>query len=192
MTVAHRNDELEYLRNAIRWCLRADSPRSKSALADMQTRHAKGEQKLKPAKGPWTQQVHATPTRAAGYSRENITEQDYDHSKMVKAIWSLHSHHIQNILTRYSPSPELRESGARHLATYIMRQFRQKVSRPRARVIAYRVLTMPHPRLHEAFGLEPEEWRTSSHKKLATEVRAMLNATDVDAVIAWSNACAKK
>lgn len=191
MTAAQRNDELEVLRNALRRALRADSQCTSSTLAEMQTRSAKGEQKLKPAKGPWTQQVHATPTRAAGFSREVITEEDYSRSHMVKAIWSLHSHHIQNILARYSPSAELRENSARHLSTHIMRHFRQHVSKPRAKVIAYRLLTMPphRQRLHEAFGMTPEEWRTSSQKKLSTDVRGLLHSIDVEAIKSWSAVC---
>ena len=191
MDVARRNDDLDMLRNRLRACLRPDTRKGSSALADMQTRSAKGEQKLKPSKAPWTQVAHATATINTGSSRPNITDEDFTDSRLVKAIWGLHTKHIQSIMSHYSPSSDLRNNSSRHLSAHIAGLFREKVTRGRAKVIAQALLANPwtERRLYESFGMTYEQWRSSQHRRTATEVKAAIHRLDVESVNAWASAC---
>jgi len=156
----------------------------------MQTRSARGEQKLKPAKGPWTQQVHASPTRPPGYSRENITEYDYADSKYVKAIWELEPAQIHVLLANYSPSKKQREDHARKLS-YMAAQPHKGDVKGRARYMALVLLINPWAasRIPYDIGMTQEQWRASPHRRTLYNVRRWISEQDAAALTAWENKC---
>jgi len=127
MTEQHN---LDAIRRALMACLRAEAPRQTSTLAEMQTRNAKGEMKLKRSSGNWATQVHATPTRPPGYSREAISETCFAHARYSRLVWGLKAAHIKNILARYHPSPGLRESNRGRLRAYVTEKYKRREPRP--------------------------------------------------------------
>lgn len=209
--------DLEYLRNQIRSCLRARMPSMGSTLADRHAprRRTKTEQPLskpsstytveelqkdgsykdvekrKPAHAQWPTTTHATATRPPGFSREAMDHKDFGKAKYARAIYSLSSLHITSIRARYAPGKTTRMDHRQKLAKVVAARYNDPQVQGRAKDIAMVVLSgQVTPKFCCAlFGMTPDEWRKSSHRKMLSDIKARLAMIDAESLLAWERAC---
>jgi len=178
--------DLSAIRARLIDCLRVDRRSHSSALADMQTIRAKGDLKLKPARG---QAMHATATRPAGRSRELIGR-DFEKARLVRAKHSLQSLHITALDARYSPSRQTRKDAAERLSHRVSMDSKQDV-RAAARCIALAMLQPSRQSLRQMCNIGVDEWRASPTRRLCDTVSRQLKDRDEAALIAWDRECEK-
>lgn len=193
--------EIEQLRRQARHVLRPERIARVSALADMQTQRARGQQNLqapdavyvdgntvrrKPSWGQWTTTTHATATRPSGSSREVITQDDFAKSRWVKGLAELPPHYIVSIRARYAPGRTERHEARDKLARMTAMHYRGDRCAAAYR-LAWSVLEERTSRatLARLFGMSPDDWPNSSQRKVYNEVSARLSELDVDSLITW-------
>lgn len=111
-------------------------------------------------------------------------------SRGARAIWTLQTAHIQNMLARYAPSQTRRANSARHLAQHAAKGLSTRTTRERARIIALTLILNPWAagRLYDAFDMSKDEWRVSEHRILLRDLRKYLHDVDVESLQAWERA----
>lgn len=127
-----------------------------------------------------------TPGEYAG----NPIRLDRIESRGARAIWTLQTSHIQNMLARYAPSQARRANSARHLAQHAAKGLPNRTVRERTRIIALTLILNPWAarRLNEVFDMTREEWRVSDHRILVRTLRSYLHDVDVESLQAWERA----
>lgn len=126
-------------------------------------------------------------------SSEKLAKRDKVSNRGARAIWTLQTAHIQNILARYAPSQTRRANSARHLAQHAAKSFSTRISRERARIIALTLILSPWAadRLCDAFDMTRDEWRVSEHRIMVRDLRRYLHDVDVESLQAWQRAVAE-
>ena len=168
-----------------RFAFDKDSPSSSSALADMQTKCAKGERTLKPAKGPHI--TYAVATAPAKFSRIPLSDRDMERSQIARVIYSMAHPMPSAIVWRNHPSPDAREKASQRFAQHLAELFedRQPHIRHLARLMIKATLRqggVAEPWNLSFISMHYHVWRNSGERRLWDEVNREINAIELTAL----------
>jgi hypothetical protein len=191
---ARQLHEAEYLRAEAADCLRTPEPRLPDVLADVLGRQkvinpANWRARRRPHNdalaGLPVAAMHAVPTRRPGASRELC------HGRIgrVSAMWALKQPHVTSLIARYSDSPLRRDAAARRLAALVAGGYHTRKTRGRGGIVAYALLTgTKMPGVRKLLGMSQQEWRSTNARRMAYEIRDVLEELDVESLLAWRRA----
>ncbi|MEO0438579.1 MAG: hypothetical protein AAF098_16895 [Pseudomonadota bacterium] len=179
-----------------------------NVLADLQTRCAKGEQllkrssgtytvldsrgkdtvKRKPSWAQWANEVHATESRKAQYSKELINEYGWRQAQLCKVLLNLNQDEIAAINCKAHPSLEYRQVAQQ----YIISSMEQTIDVQSAVWLARAYFTCWNygiDKPYDVLCITPDSWRGSRHRRTYVEVRRAIEEVESVALYRWAYIC---
>jgi len=164
------------------WALGVSDSNQTSILAEMQTRMAKGDMKLKTCREERIS--HAVATPPAKFSVVLITDEDLARGRIARIIHRLPAPFPDAIKWRSHPDADVRMLAGRHLAFHVAEQFETRhptVHRKAARMAQTMVKPggVAKPYELDWLWMPYGVWRDSGERKLWGEVHRMLSDLEV-------------
>jgi hypothetical protein len=182
--------DLFEMRALVRWAFDIDAPKSFSMLAEMQTRLAKGERKLKRSTGSWATQVSATATRRAQYSTIPLTDDDFLRSRVVRAIFQLEYPHPVTLSARFHTNATAKRESIEICLHLLMREFRRRTPETKERIQRLAEAYFHSPfgvsEPWEVLGMTADDWKNSTEKQNWADVKRFAGGMESEAMqVLW-------
>lgn len=191
-TMASDFDEAE-ARQLARFAFSKTFRSQRSPAADMQTKHAKGEMKLKPAVEATL--IHATATRRAQFSQVPMDETDMERCRIARVIYDLSDPYPMFIAWKHHSDPAARkmarEAIANRAASWVVCE--QRITDPiQARQVFGAINKLTHemvkpggvarPNELDMFLMPYSEWRNSGARKQWESIGRYVRETELAAL----------
>ena len=191
-----RNEfDVHFMQSLARHVFQITEGEGGSALAEMITKHAKGEAVLKHTSDAWSRRHTASATARAQFSRPLIHRDDYSKAAYIRALNHLCPEYISIIRSKYHCDFNERERHRVGAQVWVMdaaREHKKNRTGPvRARIgqFAGVMLQTRHaiadPWELDIIGMSKDTWDKSSDKKYWHEARQHLWNLERQALEAW-------